>query len=259
MSTQTMDTKQITKGLNANQIKFIAIIAMTIDHLVSVIYPNYPTDWWIVGLHIIGRITAPTMWFFIAEGYHYTSNLKRYIGRLFLFAFISHFAYNFAFGIPFIPFQTSVFNQTSVFWTLAWGLVALAIVQSTNPKLKAWIKRILVYIICAISFCADWSCIGAMSIVEIGTNRGNFKKQMTGMFIYVISYAAVYFIFINKVYGFIQLFVVLSIPFLKAYNNQRGSWKGMKWFFYLYYPLHLVICGLIRIALHGNVGVMIGG
>ena len=43
------------------------------------------------------------------------------------------------------------------------------------------------------------------------------------------------------------------------YNGERGDGKGMKHFFYLYYPLHLVICGLIRIALYGNVGVMIGG
>ena len=34
--------------------------------------------------------TAPIMWFFIAEGYFYTKNLKKYAGRLFFFALISH-------------------------------------------------------------------------------------------------------------------------------------------------------------------------
>lgn len=34
-----------TKGLNGNQLKIIAMIAMTIDHLLAVIFPNYPTDW----------------------------------------------------------------------------------------------------------------------------------------------------------------------------------------------------------------------
>ena len=50
----------------------------------------------------------------------------------------------------------------------------------------------------------------------------------------------------------IQMFVALTIPLLKRYNGRRGSWKGMKWFFYLYYPAHLVVCGLIRVALYGN-------
>lgn len=248
-----------TKGLNANQLKIVAIIAMTIDHVISVVYPNYPMDWWILGLHMIGRITAPIMWFFIAEGYHYTHDLKKYMSRLFLFSIVSHFAYNFAFGIPFIPFQTSVFNQTSVIWSLAWGLAALHILNHVSEKWKLWMRVALTMLICLITFCADWSCIAVLAIIGIGMNRGNFKKQMSEMVTYVFYYALVYFLFINKPYGVIQMFVVLSIPFLKAYNGERGKWKGMKWFFYLYYPLHLVLCGILRIILHGNVGVMIGG
>ncbi|MBQ1592384.1 MAG: hypothetical protein II077_10160, partial [Treponema sp.] len=89
-----------TKGFTGNQLKLFAIIAMTIDHLTCVIWPGYNYDWWIILLHIIGRLTAPTMWFMCAEGYAHTRNVKKYIARLFLFAFISHFAYNFAFGIP---------------------------------------------------------------------------------------------------------------------------------------------------------------
>jgi len=52
------------KGLNANQLKLIAIVSMTIDHFVSVVFPNYPTSWWIIALHIAGRLAAPIMWFF---------------------------------------------------------------------------------------------------------------------------------------------------------------------------------------------------
>ena len=88
--------------LNANQIKLIAIIAMTIDHLTWALFPGLQTQWYVMALHIIGRLTAPIMWFFVAEGCHYTRNIKRYAGRLFLFAVVSHFAYDFAFGIPFL-------------------------------------------------------------------------------------------------------------------------------------------------------------
>ncbi len=245
-----------TKGLTGNQLKIIAMAAMTIDHLISVIYPNYPTDWWIIGLHIIGRLAAPVFWFFVAEGYHHTHDITKYIGRLFIFAFISHFAYNFAFGIPFIPFRTSVFNQTSVIWSLAWGLVALMIHE--NEQLRQWQKTLLILGITAITFCADWSSIAVLAVVEIGANHGNFKKQMSMMMLWVSVYAAVFIIFINPVYGVLQFFTALTIPLLGKYNGKRGSWKGMKWFFYIYYPAHLILCGFIRIALHGNIGVMIG-
>ena len=232
-------------SLNSNQLKLIAIVAMTIDHISWALFPDFPKEWWIIALHIIGRITAPIMWFFIAEGYHYTRNVKKYLLRLFTFAIISHFAYNFAGGIPFVPFKTSVFNQTSVIWTLVWGVVALCIIDSKT--IKNGFKPVLITIICLISFCADWSCIAVMAIISIHCNRGDFKKQMIYSNLWVVVYAVVYFIFIDKVYGIIQIFTVLSIPFLKAYNGERGKLKSMKWFFYIYYPLHLVLCGIIRL------------
>jgi len=54
-------------GLSANELKMIAIVAMTIDHITSVVFPNYPTSVGILFLHIIGRIAAPTIWFFIRK------------------------------------------------------------------------------------------------------------------------------------------------------------------------------------------------
>ena len=245
------------RSLNGNQLKLIAMVAMTIDHTLSVAFPNYPTDWWIVSLHMVGRLAAPIFWFFVAEGYHYTRDKKKYAGRLLVFAIIGHFAYNFAFGIPFIPFTTSVFNQTSVLWPLFWGVIALMVYD--NAKLKPWQKTAITFAIAIVTFCADWSSIAVLAILQIGRNRGNFKRQMAGMMFYVCLYAIVYMIFVNPVYGFIQLFVALAIPLLKRYDGTRGSWKGMKWLFYAYYPLHLLLCGLLRIALHGNIGVMIGG
>lgn len=255
----TAEKRYWTKnGFNSNQLKMIAIIAMTIDHLTSVIWPAYPKEWWIIGLHIIGRLTAPTMWFMIVEGYQYTRNLKKYISRLFLFAVISHFAYNFAFGIPFIPFQTSVLNQTSVIWPLAWGVVALALFDEKRFQFAKWQQILIMLAICAVTFCADWSCIAVLCIVGIYSYRGNLKMQMREIVVYVFFYAVIYFLFADKVYGLIQMGVVIVAPFIMNYNGKRGKWKGMKWFFYLYYPAHLFICGLIRIWLHGNVGVMIG-
>lgn len=68
--------EQTNKGLSGNQLKLFAMLAMTVDHFTSVIWPDYPRDWWILLLHIIGRMAAPIFWFMVAEGYHYTRNLK---------------------------------------------------------------------------------------------------------------------------------------------------------------------------------------
>ena len=92
--------------LNSNHLKFIAITAMTIDHIADLLFPCFLANPIAIVLHIIGRITAPIMWFFICEGFHYTHNLKKYIARMAIFAVISHFAYCFAFGINFIPFSS---------------------------------------------------------------------------------------------------------------------------------------------------------
>lgn len=112
-------------ALSGNALKGIAILAMTLDHLTWTLWPGYTTDWWVLLLHLLGRVTAPIMWFFVVEGYHYTHDVKKYAARLFALAFISHFAYDFCFGIPFVPLSTGPFNQTGVVWSLAWGLVLL--------------------------------------------------------------------------------------------------------------------------------------
>ena len=57
------------KKLNANHLKLIAIITMTIDHFTDLIFPGYPANPIAIILHIIGRLTAPIMWFFVSEGF----------------------------------------------------------------------------------------------------------------------------------------------------------------------------------------------
>ena len=52
------------------------------------------------------------------------------------------------------------------------------------------------------------------------------------------------------------MFTFLTVPILAQYNGEHGSWKGMKWFFYIYYPAHLVVIGIIRVALHDDVPII---
>lgn len=242
------------KILNSNQLKIIAILAMTVDHIAWAVFPGYPVEALPLIMHIIGRLACPIMCYFIAEGYHYTRNINKYTARLFAFSVVSHFAYiyaseGFVDAKSFIPFYYGDFlSQTSVMWSLAWGLVMLRAVNS--DKLKMPVKVAAVILICILTLPSDWSCIAALCITAIGTSRGNFKKQMMWMMFCVNLYVIVYFFAIDAVYGILQLCTLLSIPLLSMYNGKRGSNpkinKLMKWFFYIYYPLHLVIIGIVK-------------
>ena len=243
------------KVLDSNMIKVIAIIAMTIDHITWMIYPGYPKEIVPIALHIIGRITCPVMCYFIAEGYHYTKDINKYTKRLFVFAFISHFAYVFASmdfvdWKSFIPFYYgNILNQTSVMWSLAWGLVMLRVVNSNKVK-SNMMKIMFIILICFISFPSDWSCVASLCILAFGTNRGNLKNQMSWMIFYVSIYAMVYFFAIDKIYGLLHMAVVLSVPIIMIYNGKRGKNQRinnvMKWLFYLYYPVHLFVIGWMQ-------------
>jgi len=183
--------------------------------------------------------------FFIVEGYFRTSDVKKYFLRLLVLALISHFAYAIMFNKNFIPLQNSVFDQTSVIWALAMGLAALAIGKSDNPKLKQWHKTVLVWICLLAAFPADWSMPAAVSILYMGRNRGNFKRQALWFMLWMTMYVIVYAIFLNPLYGVLQFCVALAIPLWRVYNGERGKWKGMKWLFYIYYPAHLTVLGLL--------------
>ncbi|MBO5285760.1 MAG: conjugal transfer protein TraX [Clostridia bacterium] len=240
------------KVLTSNAIKLIAIIAMTIDHIAWAVFPGYSTSVVAIFLHVIGRITCPIMCYFIAEGFYYTKNVNKYTLRLFIFAIISHFAYvfsstSFIDAKSFIPFYYgNILNQTSVMWSLAWGLVMLRL--SNSQKLKPLVKILLILLICLISFPSDWSCIASLCVLAFGSNRGKIKNQIFWMVFYVAIYSIVYFFTLDKLYGVLQMAVILSIPIIMAYNGKRGKSdkinKFMKWFFYVYYPLHLLIIGL---------------
>lgn len=229
------------KTLDSNAIKLVAIAAMTVDHVAWWLFPGYPRAVLPLAMHIIGRLTCPIMCYFVAEGYHHTRDIRKYTARMFLFAVISHFAYvfasaDFAGWRSFIPFSSgSVLNQTSVMWSLAWGLVMLRVVH--DRRLRPAVQVALILLICLVSFPADWSCIAALCIMAFGTNRGKLKTQALWMMFYVALYAVVYALALDWVYGLVQLAVVLAVPVLALYNGQRGPSPRphavMKWLFYL--------------------------
>ena len=259
-------TKQVSYlkrsgGLSGNQLKLCAIAAMAADHLAWTIWPGYThKEWWLLLIHIFGRLAAPVMWFMISEGYQYTRNFKKYLERLFVFAVISHFAYNFCFGISVIPFQDSVLNQTSVIWALFCAALALYVDDDEKRAfpLQNWQKIVLIVLLCLLAFPSDWSCFPVLCTLHIHKNRGNLKKQVLGMLAYITMYVVVWCLAIDVVYGLVQYGIIIVWPFMHFYNGTRGKWKGMKWFFYFFYVGHLVLMGVLRILLYGNIQTIVG-
>ncbi len=238
--------------LNANHLKLIAIIAMTVDHFCDIAYPGFPLVPQAVVMHLIGRLTAPVMWFFVCEGFFYTRNVKKYMFRLGMFAIISHFAYCFAFGIPLNPFTGSIFNRTSVIYPLFIAVVVLYMDNNEMPFNK-WIKFVIQFFLIMTAFPADWSCIAVLAITGMYKNRGNVEKQMLSIIFWVLVYGTVSFFFVSRIYALILPGVLMVYPLLKMYDGQKGKAAWMKWFFYLYYPLHLVVIGMIRMNWMGDV------
>ncbi|MGI6608314.1 MAG: TraX family protein [Erysipelotrichaceae bacterium] len=241
--------------LNANNLKLIAVAAMTIDHIADVFYPGFPALPLPFMMHLVGRLTALIMWFFVCEGFHYTKNVKKYMLRMFIFAVISHFAYCFAFGINPIPFSTGIFNQTSVMYPLFISVVVLWL-QNEEKSMNKYLKNIIIFVLIWSAFPADWSCVAVLAILNMYRKRGDLKGQMREIVLWVFVYGLVSFFFVNKIYALELVGVFMVYPILKMYNGEKGKADWMKLFFYIYYPVHLVIIGIIRLWLYGNVSLL---
>jgi uncharacterized membrane protein len=227
-------------SLNSNALKIIAIVAMFFDHFLAV-FMSHDT---VIGLmlRLPGTIAAPTFCYFVAEGYHYTSNKSKYIKRVLIFALISHLPYNIYFGYTF-------FEATSVIWGLAMGLIALTAIKS--EKLNIVAKLLILVVCCILATTANWNYIAVLWIVVFGLYQGDFKRQMIGFSIVAILFHLIptYLRFGPIHEGFphwYQVGVFLAIPLLATYNGKRGKKsKIMSWSFYVFYPAHLILLFLL--------------
>lgn len=250
------------KILNSTILKLIAIIAMTFDHSASLIWGFNSHNPWAIAFHVIGRLTFPIMAYLIVEGYHHTRNAKKYALRLFIFALISHVPYMFrsndfaTYGWQcFIPFTTRTgigrfINQTSVMWSYLMGLLMLIVRDSEKIKAK-WVKYLLMGLLCLLALPGNWSSVAALVILLIDTFKNKPWLQAITSYLCVCVYAVLYLLFVDKVMGIIQFATILAIPLIAMYNGKLSKNKTvnklMKWFFYIYYPLHMAILGLIGI------------
>lgn len=235
----------ISKGLSGNALKVIAIVAMTVDHLAWVNIETYEQAETplLIFLHCIGRLTAPMMIFFVAEGYYHTHNYSRYLRRLFILALVSHFAFCYFNMSGYNPFDNLMFNATSIAWPLMWGLILLKVWDM--EQLSRWMKVLITLLACLLTFSSDWSCAAPLAILMIGRSRGDFYKQMLWMMLIISLYAVAFYVVNNPTYGIVHLACWLAVPFLGLYNGQRGRCRWLGKFFYYYYPAHMALIGLL--------------
>ncbi len=237
------------KGLNAYQIKLIAMVAMLLDHLahIVVLLPLTQNATIATIMNIIGRITMPIMCFFIAQGYHHTKNLKKYFARLFVFTIISQVPY-YLFGVENVHTNLWDFIKYNVFhlnviYTLFMGLLALTIAKS---NINIIFKAVGVVVAVYATYYSDWRIYGVIWVLIFGVFYGDFTKQAIAFSI--VSIIRCYVYHTNSIYSFaLQLCTLLAIPVLYLYNGERG--RKSKYGFYIFYPLHLLILAIIRLAI----------
>lgn len=228
-------------GLTAYQLKLVGVAAMTADHIAWLFVPlaSFPGQ----VMHVIGRITAPVMCFFLAEGYTRTKNVNRYTMRMGIFAVLSIFAFSF--------YETGDFfriNSLGMIYTL---FLALLVLRVYDSGIRGWLKIFLITLLFGLSFFGDWPVIAVAWALIFYVFRESREKSLRIFSYFAIGFAAllsIEYAIANPAQPFASLFqfgTVLAAPFLMKYQGQLGGKTGGKWFFYIYYPLHMV---LLRIA-----------
>lgn len=246
--------KVLKNGLSIDVLKYISIIAMLIDHIANAFIDD-TTHLYII-MSLIGRITGPIMFFAAVEAYHHTRNLKKYIIRLFVFAIISY--------LPFMYAFSNRFNilRLNIIFTILFGI--LAIHARRNIK-NIFLKTVIILLMMIASLPADYgnSCIVTMLILDY--YYGNRKNQIVGYLIVMAMEFDVLWLVMSPFWHLIYdgsfdisflkencylLGYVLPIFLLCLYNEKRGkNYKFSKWFFYIFYPLHLSVIAVIRFFL----------
>ena len=229
-------------------LKLIAIITMLFDHTSFLIYNGASFSW----MRCVGRIAFPIFAFQISEGYVHTKNIKKYYIRLFIFALLSE--------IPFAWFYYIYIGDFSVdvIFTLLFGLLSINLYDmftnysKNNAKsIQILYKFVSFTFIGIIAFLAeklsfDYGYYGVLLILLFYIFRD--KKILMNIFAIILTfiYYMPRFIKYNFHKYYIILFFCTLIPliFINLYNNKQG--KKIKWLFYVFYPLHLLIICIIQ-------------
>ena len=225
-------------SLSGTALKRIACLSMLIDHIgASCIEATYGVAYRTPPqilqldrvLRLIGRLAFPIFCFLLVEGFLHTHDVKKYIGRLFLFGLLSEVPFDMAFFKT--PFH---WGNQNVYWTLALGVLAMAgLKHFEKPDGSASWKGLLCAAGCtlaALLACTDYDGIGVLIICALYLTRGDRKRQCI--------VGAVLFAW--------ELTAPLAFVLVWFYNGQRGRCTpAMQKVFYWFYPVHLSVLAAV--------------
>lgn len=225
-----------TYGLSGNQLKILALIAMTCDHVGKLLLPELTV------LQMIGRLAFPIFAYMIAEGCVHTKSRTQYLLKMLSLAAVCQLVYFFAVG--------SLYQCVLVTFSLSIGLMYLLDYAQKRGSPLAWLLAGVglagvlgvVYLlpICLpdTDFCIDFGLWGVLLpvCVRLGKTMPEKLLLMTADLL-----------LLSLSMGGVQWYALLAVPLLALYNGRRGK-KRLKHLFYIYYPLHLCFIYLIGLV-----------
>ena len=219
--------------LSSNALKLIALLSMTVDHIGLLLFPRLRIA------RILGRIAFPIFAYMIAEGCRHTSRRARYLGTVFLLGA--------AMQVLFWYTRHSLYQHVLITFSLSIALIfsIQAAIDRGGPWIAAAAAAVLgVGTVCLVlpvllplGFAVDYGPCGVALPLLIYAGR-NRRERLAAA---ALGLAAVSFTMSP-----IQWWSLLSLPLLGLYDGRRGA-RRMKYLFYIYYPLHLIILEGIRL------------
>lgn len=242
--------QKISLEVTSAFLHILAMILMLCDHLWATVVPG--NDW----LTCIGRLAFPIFAFMIAEGYFHTSNVKKYMLRMLIFAVLSEIPFNLmAGGRLFYPIHQNVL------WTflIALGLIRWNEKAKATGKLWLWILvavgTTLLGSLAGLLAMVDYYHAGVATVLVFYFFRGKtwwhklaqlvalwwINSEVLGGIGYDIQLLGHSFFLARQ-----SLAVLALIP-IWLYKGKRGYHSGwFRWLCYGFYPAHLLILGLLR-------------
>lgn len=227
--------------LSGAWLKAIAIISMLIDHVnKALIYPYLTSANGFLAtisniFDIVGRIAFPLFCFMVVEGFFKTRSRKKYLLNLLLFGVISE--------VPFDMFTTASFfntNWQNVMFTLALVLVTIWIIDILKAKMQSK-PKVLWYIVSLL-------IVGVMCIFAMMLSLDyEHHAILIGYFFYLFHNMPLIAIPFGYASMFKEPWALLGFGLTLTYNGERG--RQYKMLNYLFYPVHLLILGILRLCL----------
>lgn len=231
------------KGFYKNDVlKIIAASAMAIDHIGAVFFPK------LIILRIIGRIAFPIFAFYVAMGFSWTSDYKKYISRMFGFALITE--------IPYVFFSYILDGNIyymNVLFTFTFALCALYFFQRKN-YLAMCIFVILPQIVSSFTLIEfDYGSYGILMVFAFYMfQKDRIHRNLSVLFL-TIAYAFSVYIPLGFPFYYSfqspQIFCVLSLPLLDLSYKLKVNLP--KYFFYIFYPAHIAVIVCVYFFLFG--------